>query len=230
MNSTHFSQELDLGIAKYDLLNHPFYKAWSAGELSCEDLREYACQYYHHVVAFPAYLAQVAMRLDEGELRQAILANMADEKGLAAGDRPHADLWLDFAEEMGASRDLSRHKPVEEVKNLIAFFHDIASKGTPEEALAAFYAYESQVPRLASEKARRLRDKYGASDKACAYFDLHATADVYHADVWRRQLQKQVEGGDPSTAERALDAAEVAAQALWHALDGIEAVRMAPAA
>ncbi len=48
MNSTPFSQELQARIAKYDLLSHPFYKAWSAGELSRDDLREYACQYYHH--------------------------------------------------------------------------------------------------------------------------------------------------------------------------------------
>src|SRR5437868_8866902 len=70
MNSTPFSQELQARIAKYDLLCHPFYKAWSAGELSRDDLREYACQYYHHVAAFPRYLAQFAVRLDDGELRQ----------------------------------------------------------------------------------------------------------------------------------------------------------------
>jgi len=108
MNSTPFSQELQARIAKYDLLSHPFYKAWSAGELSRDDLREYACQYYHHVAAFPTYLAQLAMRLEDGELRQAVLANMADEKGLRAGETPHAELWLDFAEGMGASRDLRR--------------------------------------------------------------------------------------------------------------------------
>src|SRR3989442_15475985 len=80
MNSMPFSQELQARIAKYDLLSHPFYKAWSAGELSRDDLREYACQYYHHVAAFPTYLAQFAVRLDDGELRQAVLANMADER------------------------------------------------------------------------------------------------------------------------------------------------------
>src|SRR5438552_18872526 len=61
MNSMPFSQELQARIAKYDLLSHPFYKAWSAGELSRDDLREYACQYYHHVAAFPTYLAQFAV-------------------------------------------------------------------------------------------------------------------------------------------------------------------------
>jgi pyrroloquinoline-quinone synthase len=229
MNSTPFFQELDARIAKYDLLNHPFYKAWSAGELSHDDLREYACQYYHHVVEFPTYLAQLAVRLDDGELRQAVLANMADEKGSGAGETPHAELWLDFAEEMGFGRDLRRHQPVVELKDLIAFFHGIASEGTPEEALAAFYAYESQVPRLAAEKARGLRDNYAANDKACAYFTLHATADIYHAQIWRQQLKKRVEA-NPTASQKALAAAEAAAKALWRALDGIESMRMAPTA
>src|SRR5438132_1370295 len=79
MNSMPFSQELQARIAKYDLLSHPFYKAWSAGELSRDDLREYACQYYHHVAAFPTYLAQFAVRLDDGELRQAVLAAAVGE-------------------------------------------------------------------------------------------------------------------------------------------------------
>jgi len=229
MDSTPFSQELDARIAKYDLLCHPFYKAWSAGELSRDDLREYACQYYHHVAAFPTYLAQFAVRLDDSELRQAVLANMADEKGLRAGETPHAELWLDFAEGVGASRDLRRHQPVGEVRDLIALFHQIASEGTPEEALAAFYEYESQIPRLAAAKARGLRDMYAADEKTCGYFALHTTADLYHAQVWRQQLENCVES-NPGATQKALDAAEAAAKALWRALDGIETARMASAA
>jgi pyrroloquinoline-quinone synthase len=225
----NFFEELDARIAKYDLLDHPFYKAWAAGELSHDDLRQYACQYYGHVAAFPTYLAQLAVRLDDGELRRAVLATMADEKGLVAGERPHAELWLDFAEGMGLSRDLPGHQPVAAISDLIAFFHDIGSKGAPEEAVAAFYAYESQVPRLARQKARGLRDKYAANDKACAYFDLHTAADIYHAQVWRQQLEKRVEA-NPTSSEKALTAAEAAAKALWRALDGIESTRMAPAA
>src|ERR1700752_303439 len=97
MTTAEFFQELDSRIANYDLLCHPFYKAWSSGELTRDDLREYAQDYYEHVRAFPTYLAELGIRLDEGNLRQAVLANMADEKGLAGGERVHSELWLDFA-------------------------------------------------------------------------------------------------------------------------------------
>jgi pyrroloquinoline-quinone synthase len=233
MNTQQFMQQLDETIARYDLLCHPFYKAWAAGELTREDLREYACDYYHYVEAFPTYLAELGIRLDDGDLRRCVLANMADEKGFEDGAdqaaQPHAELWLDFAEAMGARRDRRGHEPIAEVKSLMRFFHDVASEGTPEEALATFYAYESQVPRVAREKARGLREMYGADDQACGYFTLHETADIYHSNAWRSQLVKHV-GANPEAAHKALTAAENAAKALWRALDGIEERRMAAAA
>ena len=229
MNSTQFFEQLQEAIAKYDLLCHPFYKAWAAGELTRDDLREYARNYYHHIEAFPSYLAELALRLEEGDLRRAVLANMCDEKGSggASGKEavPHSDLWLDFAEGMGARRDMQWNLPVHQIEELMRHFHSIAGEGTEEEALAAFYAYESQVPRIAKEKERGLREMYGADDTTCGYFTLHATADVYHSNVWRKQLEDRI-ATNPETARVALDAAEKTAKMLWQALDGIEAARL----
>jgi pyrroloquinoline-quinone synthase len=233
MTTQEFLTALDARIAQHDLLCHPFYKAWSAGELTTVHLKEYAQDYYHHVKSFPTYLAELAVRLEDGELRDAVLANMADEKGAAdlSGTESvkHAELWLDFAESMGSSRNLAQHQPVREVKDLINSFHKVAGEGSTEESLAAFYAYESQVPRVATEKNRGLLEMYGADEKARGYFTLHATADVFHSQVWRNQLAKQVEA-NPVAAEKALDSAEAAAKSLWRALDGIESRRMAKAA
>lgn len=233
MTSEQFFRELDARIAKYDLLCHPFYKAWSAGELTRDDLREYARDYYHHVEAFPTYLAEFGIRLDEGELRRAVLANMLDEKGsedlFGEPSRPHAEMWLDFVEGMGGSREMWTHEPAAEIRQLMNFFHRVSDQGTPEEALAAFYAYESQVPRVAEEKARGLKERYGADEKTRGYFTLHTTADVYHSRVWRDQLAKRV-AANPQAMEKALTAAENAAKALWRALDGIEARRTVKAA
>jgi pyrroloquinoline-quinone synthase len=232
MNTAEFFAQLDARIGKYDLLCHPFYKAWSAGELNRNDLREYAQDYYHHVEAFPSYLAALGLRLEDGELRRAVLANMCDEKGVEGrpgkDSVPHAELWLDFSEGMGSSRNLEWHTPVLEIRELIRHFQQVASEGSPEDALAAFYTYESQVPRIAQEKERGLRQMYRADDKTCGYFALHATADVQHSRVWRKQLEKRI-AAHPKTADAALDAAENAARMLWKALDGIDARRTAVA-
>jgi pyrroloquinoline-quinone synthase len=233
MTTAQFFEQLEGRIAPYDLLCHPFYKAWAAGELTRDDLRAYAQDYYRQVEAFPSYLAAFGLRLEDGELRRAVLANMCDEKGVdgrpGMSSVPHSDLWLDFAEGMGSSRKLGWHIPVPEIRQLVRHFHRVASEGSPEEALAAFYVYESQVPRIAQEKERGLREIYGADDKTCGYFKLHATADVYHSRVWRSQLEKRITA-NPGAANAALDAAEKTARMLWKALDGIEARRGAFAA
>jgi pyrroloquinoline-quinone synthase len=157
---------------------------------------------------------------------------MIDEQGgedSQGGERAHSEMWLDFAEGMGASRTSFGHKSVSEVHQLVEHFTDVATNGTAEEALAAFYAYESQVPRVATEKDRGLREMYGADERTTSYFALHTTADIYHSNVWRKQLAKRVEE-NPDTVDLALTAAESAAKALWTALDGIEERRMAKAA
>ena len=233
MTTSEFFAQLEARIAPYDMLGHPFYQAWAEGELTRDDLRDYAQDYYHHVEAFPSYLAAFGLRLEDGELRRAVLANMCDEKGVEGrrgmASVPHSDLWLDFAEGMGSSRNLDWHSPVPEVRQLVRHFHRVAGEGSPEEVLAAFYVYESQVPRIAHEKARGLREMYGADDKTCGYFKLHAAADVRHSQVWRQQLEKRIVA-KPGATLAALDAAETAARMLWKALDGIEARRGAAVA
>ncbi len=219
-----FFGALEERIARYDLLCHPYYKAWSAGQLTREDLREYASDYYHHVAAFPAYLSALHSRLADGELRRAVLGNLCDEE---IQGRPHSELWLDFAEGMGADREVVRRRePLPEVQELVAEFRRIAREGSTAEALAAFYAYESQIPRVAKSKADGLAQHYGADAKTCGYFELHQFADVEHAHVWHELLGAEV-GTHPEQADEALAAAETAAQALWHALDGMEARRVA---
>jgi pyrroloquinoline-quinone synthase len=227
MTTKEFFEQLDARIAQHDLLCHPFYKAWAAGELTREDLRQYGCEYYSHVEAFPSYLNEFASRTSDAPLRRAVLANRDEEMG-ADGSRPHQELWMDFVEGMGGERT-NANAGLPEIKELVNWFKLVAREGASAEALATFYAYESQVPRVAEEKARGLREMYGADEKTCGYFTLHTTADVYHSRVWRSQLARIVEG-NPQAANKALNAGENAAKALWNALDGIEAARMARAA
>jgi pyrroloquinoline-quinone synthase len=217
-----FSQQIDQCIAKYDLLCHPFYQAWSKGELTREELAAYAEQYLPHVAAFPTYLSGLHSQLPDSDLRRQVLENLMDEEGIGSPDgRPHSDLWRDFANGMGANGAPA----VKEVTELISTFRTLTAQDTLS-ALAAFYAYESQVPRVAAEKERGLRDLYGADAKTCRYFTLHKTADVHHASVWSKLIEEQV-ANDPAEADAALNAAEAAAAALWNALDGIERERVA---
>ena len=222
-SSAVFFLALDGRLDGYDLLQHPFYQAWSKGELTREDLREYASEYWHHVSAFPAYLSALHSSLPDVKLRRVVLENLADEEGMEDGC-PHSDLWMDFAKGMGAEEtDVRWRKIASETRELLEHFR-AAMQGPPASALAALYAYESRVPGIARTKAEGLERHYGADAAARRYFTVHTTADVHHAQVWRDALAAEL-AAHPEETEAALAAGEAAARALWTALDGVERER-----
>lgn len=218
-----FFAALDARIARYDLLQHPFYQAWSKGELTRDELREYASEYWHHVSAFPTYLSALHTRLEDAPLRRTVLENLADEEGLPAG-RAHSDLWMDFATGMGADAEAVRERTLQpETAALIAHFRG-AMQTSPATALASLYTYESRVPAIARTKAEGLEQHYGADKVTARYFTIHQTADVHHAKVWRDAIEAELVA-HPEDADVALDAAEATAAALWKMLSGIERER-----
>jgi pyrroloquinoline-quinone synthase len=227
MEMAAFWDQVDREIAKFDLLQHPFYQAWSAGELTTRDLKYYGEQYFHQVSAFPTYLTRLHSRLPDGPIRRKVLANAIDEETEPC---PHSELWLRFVEGMGAAEPASTAShPIPEVAALVHAFRSIAANAPIAAAFGALFAYESQVPRIASEKLNGLKQHYAADDRACSYFALHMKADVHHSGVWRRIISELVEQDECQAAE-ALDGVSQAARALWTALDGIERERLRPSA
>jgi pyrroloquinoline-quinone synthase len=226
--ATRFFAQAEERIERYNLLKHPFYTAWTAGELTREDLREYAAEYWHHVSAFPSYLGALHARLEDGPLRRMVASNLANEEGVTSPDgRAHSDLWMDFAKGMGAeASDVKARTLQPETGALMEGFRQVARRGSPVAALAAFYAYESRVPAIAKEKACGLTDHYGADKATTRYFTLHQTADVHHANVWRELIAGEL-NRNPEAEQEALNAVEQTAASLWFALDGVERGRQA---
>jgi pyrroloquinoline-quinone synthase len=226
-DNTGFWSRFEERVAPFNLLQHPFYQAWSKGELTREDLREYAAEYWHHVSAFPTYLSALHSRLPDSEMRREVLRNLAEEEGVdTATARPHSDLWMDFAAGMGASRgDVEGRVVQPEMAALMATFRELMHEEKASAAMAALYAYESKVPAIATTKAEGLAEHYGTQGTAARYFTLHQTADVAHASVWRELIDKQL-AESPEEEEVVLAAGERAAKALWVALDGVERQRL----
>src|SRR6476660_1989161 len=116
----NYLDQIDKDIAAKHLLKHPFYLAWTRGELSRETLADYACQYYQHVAAFPTYLSAVHSRCEDQLTRRQLLANLIDEE---AGDPNHPQLWRNVAAALGVSpNDLDKAETWPETAELIATF------------------------------------------------------------------------------------------------------------
>jgi pyrroloquinoline-quinone synthase len=209
---------LDAAVARRNLLDHPFYRAWTAGDLSIERLRNYAVQYYPHVAAFPRYLSALHSRCDDTETRQAILENLIDEE---RGSENHPELWLRFAEALGVPRsDVLNAAPVPAASGLVEAFDRMAQTARLSTGLAALYVYESQTPKVAAAKIDGLRRFYGIDDaRGLAFFRVHQEADVYHAQTVARLVERHCASADDE--RDALKGADAALGALWSLLDAV---------
>ncbi len=215
MRNTQLLDKIDAAVAEKNLLKHPFYQDWQMGKLSREELHLYASQYYRHVEAFPKHLRVLAART-EGPIRDIILENLAEEENPA---RPHPKLWRDFAAALGVNEeDITYCPSLPGTQAVVETFREIVGDRPVAEAVAALYAYESQVPEIATTKIDGLKKHYGInSAKALNYFTVHKEADKLHRAAWRGWLLEHAHGDE----DEILASTHIALDALWGALDAV---------
>ena len=214
-------QEIDAIIRGRHLLKHPFYAAWSMGDVDRPTLRAYAGQYYQFERNFPRYVAGTYARIDDPVWRRTLLENLIDEEGRAP---THPELWLRFAEAIGSSRRsvrAARRRPG--TRALLENYERWTVRGTAPEGLAALYAYESIFPEVAAEKARGLTRHYGVrGSRGLEFFRVHTRADGAHSAAERRLLHHVLRTA-PESRPHALRATRATVDAWWKFLDGFAA-------
>ena len=178
-----FLDEIDRVIAKRTLLDHPFYKHWSAGTLSLGALAGYAREYFCVVTAVPEVVERISSTAD-GPHREALVRNGEEE-------RAHIPLWLSFARSLGLSDEaMYAYTPSQKTKEAVQSLFSLAD--TLVGGAAAMYAFEKEIPIISHTKRNGLKTFYGIDDaRAVEYFVVHAEADVRHAAAWRRILAEQ---------------------------------------
>lgn len=198
---------LDAARERWNVLRHPFYRRWSEGELSREELSFYAAEYRHAVIALADASEAVADACEDAA--HATLAEHARE------ERDHVGLWDRFAQALEA--DLDR-EPLAETAECADAWRAAADE---LEGLVVLYAVEANQPAISHTKLAGLRAHYGMAepDPAVAYFSLHAERDHEHAAQSRGLLERRLGELD---ADRAVTLAEGALAGNWRLLDGVE--------
>ena len=188
-----FKQSLDNKISKFNLLNHPFYQAWSAGELPVEGLKCYAREYGSFITTIP--MGWEALNDSE----------------TAEEETEHIEMWEDFAD--GLNTQISNAQ-IPEVKSLLATAKTLFSQ--QESALGALYAFEAQQPETAKSKLAGLKAFYELPEKVELYFETHS-----HNEHEAEKLLHRISELSSESHQEVVDACEQMSSALWNALTGI---------
>jgi len=213
-----------------ELLTHPFYRRWEAGQLTADELGEYAVHYRAFEAALPAVLTAVLTAVADqlqaagaGEAATLVAANLADELGRP---EPHLVLFDRFAAAAAAAGTATAAAagtgaapgtPGPAAESLVGTYFDLVAEG-PVAALAGLAAYETQASAIASSKADGLRRWYGMDAAGTEFWDVHARMDADHGE-WAVEALALL-GADP---DEVAGAARRGADAWWALLDEREA-------
>ena len=190
MNIKH---RLDETISNWNLLENPFYQAWSDGTLPRGVLCLYASEYGALISLMPSGWETLA------------------DHEIAQEEREHLELWNDFAYGLGTE---VRQARIPQVKHLVTTARRLFSE--PTAALGALYAFESQQPATAQSKLEGLKSYYNLPQTVEPYFEIHS-----HNEHESEKLLDLIESLTPEEQEDALTACETMSVALWDALNGI---------
>jgi pyrroloquinoline-quinone synthase len=206
---------LDEARRATNVLEHPFYQRWSAGELSAEELSCYAGEYRHAVTA-----------LAEASSRAAAAADPAHRAGLrrhAEEESSHLALWDQFAQAAGTPAAASAGLGSPETRACVAAW--VAGEDLLEH-LAVLYAIEAGQPEVSRTKLEGLRAHYGYMEEgpASEYFRVHERLDAEHARQAAELIASlMAEAEDPEEqADRMVRRASAALRGNWLLLDGVQ--------
>jgi pyrroloquinoline-quinone synthase len=188
---------------RWNVLRHPFYVRWSAGELTREELARYSGQYRHAVEAIARASAEAAEAAPtDPELREH-----------AAEERDHVGLWDEFVAATGGDAGADPTPETAQCVEAWSTGDDLATK------LVTLYAIESAQPEISRVKRDGLVSRYGFEEgDGTRYFELHERLDTEHAAQARELLANVASAADE---DRLVAAAERAYRANWRLLDGV---------
>jgi pyrroloquinoline-quinone synthase len=191
-----FVEELKQTVSgsEYALANSPFVRGVAAGTLTRAQLKGWALQDYQYRRHVPQLAATRFIKCTDPHIRRQLFETLMEEgMGVISGSAGHIQLFLDLAQELGASpEELEAAEPLPETAAHLYWAELIMHTKPWFIAFSAQLAGEGQVPQFAGLLANGLKEHYGLSDRALRFWTVHEEADKDHGGVVEEMIARFV--------------------------------------
>lgn len=147
---------------KHKLLDHPFYQAWTKGEITKEQLAKYHSSYNEFITEMPNFWQKVIDGFGE---------NSTFASKVVKDETEHIDLWQEWSSKLPITNEFPSMSDLNQELNTM----------TTSELLGAIQAFEVQQPEVAETKKAGLLEHYGYEASELTYFDDHMEEEAHIA-------------------------------------------------
>src|SRR3989449_5023174 len=168
----------ELAPVEQEIRHHPYLAALETGRVRREDLTRFAGEQHHIIQSDLRSIALLVNRFGatpSGPFFQAVLGG--ETAALAALGSFAAAVGMDDAR-------LQAYEPVPGAHAYPAFMAWLALYGSEAEVAAGFLVNFAAWGANCGRMSRALRDRYGLTEKATAFFDLFAAPPSSRARPW----------------------------------------------
>lgn len=224
MEKEVFWQKLKEARQEVASIRHPFSKAWANGELTREQLGDWAVQHYYYIAPVPQHLALLYSRIPDLDARQHIMENIVGEEMPDQPEKRHPELMVKFAMACGKTREEveeaeDRGDILPTTRAMAAWTWELTAIRNISDACAALMVgLEGQLPTLYPTYVNAMK-KMGFTDDDLEFFYVHIEGDVAHAQVGLELSARYA--NTPKLQKRAIALVKATAQMRYKMLDGI---------
>ncbi|MFQ5682503.1 MAG: TenA family transcriptional regulator [Candidatus Binatia bacterium] len=187
LSSAEFLRRLKEEIARSpkQRINHPFVRAVCAGTASLEQIRRWALQDYQFRHAVPRIAMLRYLACSDSEIAPRLYEVVEEEtRGLLPGSAGHPDMFVEFAESIGISREELGTVELRPATAAHLYYAELIIHTLPWfVVMAAQIGAEGTFPPAVAVLGQGFIKHYGMLPKSVRFFTVHAQADEEHGKL-----------------------------------------------
>ncbi|WP_447974418.1 TenA family transcriptional regulator [Nitrospira sp. Kam-Ns4a] len=193
-----FYQEMRAFVLRHGAINNPYLDRFRTGELTDEEFREFAVEFYNFARFFPKILVSQLVNTEDETVAEELTRVLYSELGEGRARNRHELLYRDFLRSIGIDVHEAMTRPMlPSTRAYIEGMEQLYSSGNHHLALGASFGLENMaitmwdhlIPGL-----KKLRDaRYPCMDMT--YFTYHRELEATHEDAMQKAVVA-VDGGE----------------------------------